>query len=527
MPIHVRAFAGELPKVAPRLLPDTNAAFVSNARLASGDLDPMRLGPVIRGTGTGTQTFYRNPDGTFLDFADATTRVVPGPVATDRLYITATLDVPRMRVGATIHSLALAAPTTPPVLGRTGALDQTLKELVLYAYTWVTGYAEESQPSPPAGIEWSPGCTVNLAQMQPPPAGRNITRRRIYRSVTTGSGETEFLFVAEVAASVVNWTHDIEANPLQEAITTHDFDPPPGDLRGIVAMPNGIMAAYSGKEVMFCEPYKPHAWPAKYRLAVTDPIVALAAFGSSLAILTTGTPWVAQGLHPESMAMEKSEQAFPCLAARGVVDMGYAAIYPSTDGLVEVTQSGARLLSSALWSRAQWENLAPTSFRAAQFNGRYVFSHIPTGQTVRQLGIVDTRGEAPFYARSDVAAEELVYDLGSGDLLYLDATGGMIRELDPSNLSATRQMAFWRSKPFYTGRPISLGAIFVEASAVVSGSVVRVFADGAQIASIPHSQFNRVARLPSGRWNEVWFEIEGQSTVNRVSLGQMPDEVRQ
>ena len=61
---------------------------------------------------------------------------------------------------------------------------------------------------------------------------------------------------------------------------------------------------------------------------------------------------------------------------------------------------------------------------------------------------------------------------------------------------------------------------------MVAGSVVRFYADGALRATIPHTAFNSVARLPAGKWNTVHFEVEGQSTVNRVSLGQMPDEVR-
>lgn len=524
MPIHVRTFAGELPKVSPRLLPESNAAFVSNARLTGGDLDPMRLGPLIRTAAEGTRTFYKD-GATYLDFTDATTKVVPGPVASNRLYIMSNTGIPQMRVNGIDYPLALPAPVSAPVLSRSGTLDEDLRELVLFAYTWVTGFGEESQLSPSAGIFWSPGTNITLGSMPAAPTGRNITHKRIYRSQTTASGETEFLFVAQIAGTAVSYTHNIENAPLQEAITSRDFDPPINAARGLVSMPNGIMACYAGKEVMFSEPYQPHAWPTKYRQAVTDPIVALVAFGSSLAILTTGTPYVAQGLHPEQMAMEKSEQPFPCRATRGVVDMGYSAIYPSTDGLVEVTQGGARLLSTPLWSRVQWENLAPTTFLAAHFNGRYVFSHSPVGVSGRQLGIVDTRGEAPFYSRSDVAATEVVYDLASGDLLYLDSAL-QIRELDPSTLNATRQSLLWRSKPFHTGRPFSLGAIFVEASDVVAGSVVRFYADGALRATIPHTAFNSVARLPAGKWNTVHFEVEGQSTINRVSLGQMPDEVR-
>ena len=526
MAIHIRTFAGELPKVSPRLLPDANGQFALNARLTSGELDPIRLGTVQHTATADVGAFYRN-GADWLTFDDHTTRVVPGPVATDRLYVTATLSPPKMIVGATTYPLALPAPVTAPVLERTGALVEDTKELVLYCYTWVTSFGEESQPSPPAGIFWSPSNGVNLTQMPAAPTGRGILYKRIYRSVTTVSGESEFFLVAEIAAGAAAYFHVVEAAPVQEAIPSTDYDPAPGDLRGLVAMPNGMMAAYSGKEVLFCEPYKPHAWPAKYRLAVTDTIVALAAFGSSLAILTDGTPWIAQGLHPEQMAMERSEMPFPCLSARGVVDMGYAAIYPSTDGLVEVSAGGARLLSAAMWTRPQWQALGPTGFRAAQFNGLYVFSHPTATPGVRRVGMVDTRGTAPFLARSDIHTEGLASDLATGQLFYLEANKRTIREFDPAELAAGRASLTWRSKEYYSGRPLSYGAAYVEASVVVAGSVVRVFGDGQLIHVIKHSEFNRMERLPAGRWNSIEIEAAGQSTINRISVGQIPDEVMQ
>ena len=67
-------------------------------------------------------------------------------------------------------------------------------------------------------------------------------------------------------------------------------------------MANGMMAGFFGRTVCFCEPYRPHAWPEKYQVTVDSDIVALAAVGTTLFILTKGAPHWAQGSSPDAMS---------------------------------------------------------------------------------------------------------------------------------------------------------------------------------------------------------------------------------
>ncbi|MGL1400235.1 hypothetical protein ACSTI4_24935, partial [Vibrio parahaemolyticus] len=76
------------------------------------------------------------------------------------------------------------------------------------------------------------------------------------------------------------------------------YNPPPAGLRGLTAMPNGMMAAFDGKDLYFCEPYLPHAWPASYTLTTDFPIVGLGAFGTSLVVMTTGNLYLVSGTAP-------------------------------------------------------------------------------------------------------------------------------------------------------------------------------------------------------------------------------------
>lgn len=522
-PIHLRGFAGEIPRVQPRYLPDQNAQTARNVRLDRGHLEPIKSSALAHTAPGVRATFYKH-GATWLTFTDVTTRVVPGPVATDRLYITSASAAPRLLHSGTEYPLALPQPTVAPVMSRVGVLDDELAEVALFAYTWVTAMGEESQPSPPGSIMLSPGNVAVLGSMPAPPTGRNITHKRIYRSQTTASGQTELFFIAEITGSDASYSHDMEASPLQEAITSTDFDPPPSTMQGIIAMPNGIMAAFDGRELLLSEPWQPHAWPYKYRLSMTDEIVALAAFGSSLAVLTKGQPYIVQGLHPEAMAQRKLEQPFPCVSARGVVDLGYSAVYPSTEGLVEITEGGGRLLTEGTWTREQWAALVPSSFVATAFNRSYVFSHTPDSGA-RQIGVLDVSTQPASLARIDIATTALWTDIATGKAYFLATGGTEIHELDPSGAATARTM-LWRSKPFFSGTPQAMGAVFIEATTVGTGAGVRIIADGTVRATIPPAQFNRSVRLPSGRWRLWEVEVEGTSIITRISLGQVPHEVR-
>jgi hypothetical protein len=70
-----------------------------------------------------------------------------------------------------------------------------------YLYTWVTEYGEEGPPSPPSIVQGWSNATWTVELCQPTPeemTGRNITKTRIYRSVSSQQGVGTYFFVAEV-----------------------------------------------------------------------------------------------------------------------------------------------------------------------------------------------------------------------------------------------------------------------------------------------------------------------------------------
>lgn len=520
MLIRMGDFKGQIPRVHPRLIPDQFAQVATNTKLNNGAIGPLRASTLTHTFLSSVRSFVLHAS-TWRGWSSVV-NAVQGPVAQDRLYVTGD-GSPKMIVGATVYPLGIATPSAAPTVTLVGTADTATAETILYCYTFVSSLGEESAPSPAsAPLLWSGDLSVIVSGFLPAPTGRAITHYRLYRSQTSALGITDFYLVAEFPVSDLSYTHTLSLAPLQEALPTNDYDPPVADLSGIISMPNGMMAAFAGRRVYFCEPFIPHAWPDKYSLTVDFEIVGLAAFGSTLAILTTGQPYVAQGTHPENMQMEKVEQNLPCVSARGIVDMGYQAIYPSTEGLVAISSQGAQIISKALWTREQWNALTPSSFIAGHYDGRYVFSHVQAD--TRAIGVVDVSGDQPFFIASSQAAAAVWNDIRTGSLYLLTGTdtGTQVVKWD----SGTHLTQTWRSKLFHLQEPVNFGAILIEGDQIATpvSFTARVYADGILRRTL--TDFNKPARLPSGFLADRWeVEIEGNLSVTSISFAGTIEEL--
>ncbi len=461
--LKLTAFTGESPRTTPRLLPATGAQVAQSVRLEDGELSPFRKPYVVAelaGAVPGqVKTIYRHL-GEWL-FWDKVVNPVPGPVAQDRLYYTGD-GVPKMRVAGVVYPLALTAPTVKLTATRTGTVDSSLSATVLYVYTRVTSFGEESEPSPiSSDLTVSPTNTVTLSGFVAAPAGRGYTKQRIYRSQTGTTGGAQLYFIAERDDSAANFVDNLGPSQFAEPLPSLDWNPPPDGLKGLVAMPNGIMVGYVGKDLYFSEPYRPHAWPEKYSLSANYDIVSLAVSGSTLVVGTKGWPELVGGSAPDTMTMERLELTMPCVNEQGMVDMGYSILYPSNDGLVMVQGGSPALISGPVFTRDQWLRLDPKTMVCGQFYGRFYGSYrYVDSDNITQQGtiILDITGEQPYLIRSQHRADAMFYDV-TNNKLYM-AIGVSIYEWDA--LEADNDTMTYRSKQYVTNQPTSFGAILIE-----------------------------------------------------------------
>lgn len=454
-------FSGEIPKIIPRLLPDGGSQYVENVRLDDGGLTPMREDGVVHSMPIGTvaKTIFKFKNEWL--WWDNVVHAVPGAVADDRLYFTGD-GIPKMRVNGVTYPIALKYPTTKVTASLSGAGDG-FEITRLYVYTWVTSFGEESEPSPVSSeVLWKFGMTTTLSGFESPPLGRGITKQRIYRSQSAGQYGTELFFIKERDATSDNFIDNIPAEQFNEVIPSKDWNTPPDDLSFLTALPNGMMAGFSGKQLCFSEPYRPHAWPEKYRITSTYNIVGLGAYGNTVVAVTDGSPFIASGNSPEAMLERKIEVSLPCVNPRGIVYLGDSVAYPSNEGLVSVSNSGAFVATDSLFTRYDWKSLNPSTMIAARFNGRYFasYSHLSAdgSKTVDGTLIIDLTSGTPFVLRVSFKADSFYYDTGTGALYY--SIGRTIYEHD--SVGRPNAVMNWKSKRVVHDLPVSFGAVLVE-----------------------------------------------------------------
>lgn len=262
-----------------------------------------------------------------------------------------------------------------------------------YVYTYITEYGEESPPSPATTVTgWSNGTwTVDLFQPPPDQLGvtRNITKLRLYRTVTATGGSTTYFQVTGTdgtdlpvtTAQYVDVISDdvmVTNNQLQSQLWT----PPPEGLLGIVVMPNGVLAGWKGNEIWFSEPYRPHAWPPTYVQTTEYPIVGLGVTGNACVATTSGAPYITSGVSPGSMTAVKIQNSEPCHSRKSIIGNSEGVYYCSPNGLIQVTQYGSVTNITETWvTREKWQQLSPQANVAAVFlNGMYLaWERAPNG----------------------------------------------------------------------------------------------------------------------------------------------------
>lgn len=239
----------------------------------------------------------------------------------------------------------------------------------------------------------------------------NIYSKNIYR-YATGEVGGAYQYVGSIDMDETTYADTVLDSALGSSLPDVDYVPPVEGLTGIISMTSGIIAGFSGKDLYFCEPYKPWAWPAEYNLSFPDAIVALISLGSTVAVLTEGRPWLVTGTHPLSMTPTPLPQSAACLAKRGAVSHGTFGAFPGPDGIYFINDSECKRISTKHWTPQQWEDLYPTTFHAKIWNNKY-FAFYSYGST--EGGII--------------------FDIDTGELVTLDFyTSASFRDPQTSKL---------------------------------------------------------------------------------------------
>lgn len=571
MAVKLTAFGGMIPAQDRRILPQNNAETAINTWLYNGGLEGIRLPSIVHTlVDPAARYVYRVPQlvpdaaymsaSYWLEFQNLDTTVVKSPVAgsSDPAYYWADGVLPpgyttlsRLAAASAALLLGIPAPTVAPTVVPAGGVS-ALTDTRAYVYTWVSAYGEESAPSPPTVVTGKIDDTwaIGLTAVGGVATDRNLTKSRIYRTVTSAQGTADYYLVIEIAIATLAYNDNAASSDVVNngAIISTNFTPPPGDLKGIVTMANGMLVGWRANEVWFSEPYRPHAWPANYVLLTDYEIVGMAAIGQAAVVCTQSTPYVINGTAPTNTTMSKIAAVEPCLSRGSITASPDTVYFASSNGLIAVSAGGLTNITKNLLSKDKWQLLVTLrQLRAALLNGAYYsFSGVQeqsfqadSFQTDSfQQAVVGTTSGA-FFDFSDprvafsllqnaTPTYNVIQDPWSGEVLLIrDGSVQVLLTAAP----AVQGSYTWRSKLFDMNKPLNLGACKITwetpANVSMAAATFNVYADGVLRSSRPLPISGNIVRLPSGFLaNNYQFEIIGNLLVKSIEVAATPTELR-
>lgn len=588
----VNRFGGMVPAIDPTMLPDQAAAYAENTWLYTGVLDAIPKPTLLRSCSlTETGKVFRIPnnytdathllDAIWMEFTHPDTDVIRAPITDDsydRYYWVSPLDVPRYNTRARIAAnntawkLGVSVPSVAPGVTPAGGSGATVSRA--YVYTWVTAYGEEGPPSPPTVVSGFVNATWNLTLTAPTAADmgtdRNITKTRIYRTVTSSSGVATYFFVAEITAATTAYG-DTNTDTLVSAnnqLESTSWSGPPSDLVGWVTMSNGMIAGWRNNEVWFCEPYRPHAWPAEYSLAVDYPIVGLGVNGQTLVICTQGYPYTLTGVHPSSVTQSRLTNFEPCTSRGSILSTPEGVYYGSPNGLVIVTNGSANIVTRDICTKDKWNQLVNIStMRAARLGTDYfTFGAARNGVfDENAFNVADNVFESSDYTgaytgvyidntnthiafnliHNELPCINLMNDAWSGELLII--RDNKVYWVNIADTKPIREVYKWRSKKFQGGSAFNISVCrvyfdvpegtpnlsvtpntaLVQTLANDQYGLIRAYADDRLVLTRELRTSGEIIRLPSGFKADYWqFEFEARVRIKSFQLGSSIKELR-
>lgn len=543
--LSIRKFNGEIPRLPADRLPEDAAQTAINCEFAHGELRPLKaLGThyTVGATAQPCRALF-TADGVNFYAWNMPTRAYLHPTIDDTanrvIYHTqgqklkvATLAGMRAinlnpEPPSAPFDLGVTAPAAPAV--SLGAATSGDPETVALVATVVNVWGEESAPSNPVLFDRQAGQNATYTVTHTATAGQQaINGINFYRTYPSLQGTTEYFLINSTPAALSGGTASItDASDTPQTttnLTSTEWDTPPALPNNLTYVGNGFFATGSGKDIVFSEPYRPHAWP--YRMTLPHGIVGIVAVEGGILVTTQAQTYLVSGAHPTQMSQQllPVEQAGWSSTAMSRIEG--AAVFASNDGLVSVYGGQPSMKESqSLFTRKDWRSRYSTArlnMRLAHHDGRV-------------LGLIDpsyptASSATPFILRLDEAAGSYSR-LDAGQSLYNAAVSGTTDQLFVTTATGFAEFAGsstdlayeWRSGDRLFPLPVGFACGVVDA---VGTATLEVYADGVlrgTVAVSGRTNFRLPPNGPAYRWS---VKLTGTAVVREVSLAQSFAELK-
>lgn len=381
-------FAGVIPRLRNKNLPDGYAVVAHDVDLSHGSLKPFLEPKFIKDADPQAVRLY--VWGCDLLTWRTCVSVAEWLPDCQRLYITGNADYPQVATrdggGLLYRRLGIPAPRGAPK-ARGAVQSSDTARSVAYIATFVNAFGEEGRASIPSNdVVIEDGGRVELSFRYNPPLEYDVKAIRLYRRETgfnTGLEkeqqlQTHWFFLAELPLMTREYTDTKPIEQLGYAFEGIDTREPPDALTNITSIPQtAILAGSVGNKLLFSRNLQPHNWELSQEMTLDDNIVRMGAVGNSLYVATDGHPYRVQADvgcdKRECRKVHRYEQAFPmisCHTGSGGISTPFGFVYASTDGIVLLNESNTpQVISSEVLSQDDWRKLAPHTARFAYYKG--------------------------------------------------------------------------------------------------------------------------------------------------------------
>ena len=543
----IDSFSGEIPRLAPHLLPDGAAQEAINCDFTASDLRPLwGLGEGFTAHASAQPVRSIFTDNGLRFFAwNLPTRAMLAPTIDDtvrRVYYqtqgagvrvaqtdTMLLAAQNPRPPTSDWAAGVLAPAVAPTLTLLGSATGSTVETVSYVVVAINIWGEESASSPVATIDVTEGQTVQV-DISHTADSDQVALQGILVYRTYASAETSgFLLISSTptAGTPPNYSFVDSTTSAQTSIglQSETWDGPPTDAANLSYAGNGSLCVSSGKDLVFTEPYRPHAWA--YRMTFPHGIVGVLSIDGGLLVTTQLQSYMVAGAHPSQMSQGELAANQAGWSGTAMANIDGSAVYAGNDGLVSAYGGQPSMEATRqLYRRRDWR----AAYGDARLNLRLIH------HDGLMLGIVDpdypiAATEVSFLINLDadpryftrVEAGEALYGAsvsGTTDQLYVGtATGAAEFAADGvSPLAMT-----WRSKLYRYPAPASFRAAEIECAGALSLDVI---ADGITVKTIAASgrtEFRLPDHNPAWEWS---VRVTGSGSLTKFAMGPSFDALK-
>lgn len=352
---------------------------------------------------------------------------------------------------------------------------------VAYSYCYVDAWGRLSQLSNPSDLveikEYQYTNTTAATLVFPPlpeslmatdPIRGTSAKIRIFRTNTAASGTGVYQFVDEVPVTATEYVDTTYSGDLLDAPLNKDWTGAPdtntelypsGSMKKIAIMGADILVGHNKRLLCFAEPEAFYAWPVKYYKVFQEDIVTIQPAGANLVVLTTGVPYIVQGVHPESMDATRLSDPVPCSSEQGVTEVAGAVYFTSDTGLHRIDDYRVSNVSDGFLTNKQWRDLDPSTLMLSNYDNK-MFVHSPTtGKTL----VFDALDSNAGIRTLDLDASCFVQLEATNDLAYVDRESQELRLFDSTDGAWLE--ANWQSKTYLFNDPVSFNLAKVRANA--------------------------------------------------------------